>query len=107
MNGLLETLSFGLLQKTGSFVLPQRDHDLIDQAVIGELPNGVKQDRCSLKLEELLGLALVAAGCGGHARTKTSRRDDDNHFHIGERSINAGSYFVQTTGQRTGSLAPG
>src|SRR5271165_3148697 len=102
-NWLLEGLLFDLLQKTGSLVLAQRDHDLVNLAVDRELPQGVEQNRSSLQFKELLGLALVAGG--GHASAEAGCGDDDNHFHNGQRSINVRRDILQIARRKTGSPA--
>src|ERR1017187_1008412 len=100
---LLEALLFNLLEKTGGLVLAQCDHDLVHLVVFGKLAQGVNKNGGSLQFEELLGLALVSGG--GHARAQTGCGDDDDYFHKGKCSLNAGRDFIQIARRKTGSPA--
>jgi len=57
-NGLFELLQFDPALKSSGLVPAQRDHDLIHGLALGELAQGVHQDRGSLQIKKLLALAL-------------------------------------------------
>ena len=65
-NRLAESFLFDVLQKSGGFTLSQRDNNFVHAIVLGELSDGMEQNRSAAELEELF--ALTAGRNGRHAR---------------------------------------
>jgi hypothetical protein len=48
---------FELFQKSAGLVLAKRDDNLVDALLLGEFPDGVKQNRSAVEFKKLLGFS--------------------------------------------------